>query len=89
MDFNMAENKLHGNGGCNIFNTTVELDPNDISAITIRPAAATMMACPNMETEDAVFKAMGDVKGVKAGQNENEMLLVDSDGNVLLVLSKE
>ena len=36
----------------------------------------------------AILKAMGDVKGVKAGQSENEMLLVDADGNVLMVLSK-
>ena len=50
--------------------------------------ATTMMACPDMETEDAILKAMGDVKGVKAGQSENEMLLVDADGNVLMVLSK-
>ena len=47
-----------------------------------------MMACPDMGTEDAILKAMGDVKGVKAGQSENEMLLVDTDGNVLVVLSK-
>ena len=44
--------------------------------------------CPDMETEDAILKAMGNVKGVKAGQSENEMLLVDADGNVLMVLSK-
>lgn len=88
MDFDMAENKLHGNAGCNIFNTTVTLDDNDISAITIAPAATTMMACPDMETEDAILKAMGEVKAVKAGQNDNEMILVDGSGNTLLVLSK-
>ena len=55
------------------------------SRSTPRP---TMMTCPDMETEDAILKAMGDVKGVKAGQSENEMLLVDADGNVLMVLSK-
>lgn len=88
MDFDMTENKVHGNAGCNIFNTTVMLDPNDVSALTIAPAATTMMACPNMEQEDAILKAMLDVATVKAGQSENEMLLVDKDGNVLLVLSK-
>lgn len=89
MNFDMAEKKLHGNAGCNIFNTTVTLDDNDVSAITIAPAATTMMACPDMETEDAILQAMGDVKSVKAGQNDNEMLLVDGSGNVLLVLSKQ
>ena len=88
MEFDMKDNKVHGNAGCNIFNSTVVLDDQDISSITINPAATTMMACPDMEIEDAILKAMGNVKGVKAGQSENEMLLVDADGNVLMVLSK-
>lgn len=88
MNFDMAQKKLNGNGGCNLFNTSVTLDDNDVSSITIAPAAATMMACPDMATEDIIFKAMGDVKAVKAGKSENEMLLVDGDGNVLFVLSK-
>lgn len=88
MEFDMKDNKVHGNAGCNIFNSTVVLDDQNISSITINPAATTMMACPDMETEDVILKAMGDVKGVKAGQSENEMLLVDADGNVLMVLSK-
>ena len=88
MEFDMAQNKLHGNAGCNMFNATITLDANDVSSITIAPGAATMMACPDMATEDAIMKAMGDVKAVKAGNSESEMALVDQDGNVLLVLSK-
>ena len=88
MEFDMAQNKLHGNAGCNMFNTTITLDANDVSSITIAPGAATMMACPDMATEDAIMKAMGDVKAVKAGNSESEMTLVDQDGYVLLVLSK-
>ena len=88
MECDMAQNKLHGNAGCNMFNTTITLDANDVSSITIAPGAATMMACPDMATEDAIMKAMGDVKAVKAGNSESEMALVDQDGNVLLVLSK-
>ena len=78
MEFDMAQKKLHGNAGCNMFNTTVTLDDNNVSSITIAPGAATMMACPDM----------GDVNAVKAGSSESEMLLVDKDGNTLLVLSK-
>ena len=88
MEFDMAQNKLHGNAGCNMFNTTITLDANDVSSITIAPGAGAMMACPDMATEDAIMKAMGDVKAVKAGNSESEMALVDQDGNVLLVLSK-
>ena len=88
MEFDMAQNKLHGNAGCNMFNSSFTLDDKDISSITIAPGAATMMACPDMATEDAMMQAMGNVKAVKAGSSENEMVLVDQDGNVLLVLSK-
>ena len=45
MEFDMKDNKVHGNAGCNIFNSTVVLDDQDISSITINPAATTMMAC--------------------------------------------
>lgn len=88
MNFNMSENKLHGTTGCNIFNTTVNLDSDDVSSLTINPAAATMMACPNMDVEGKVLQAMDEVKGVKAGKNDNEMLLVDQSGNVLFVLQR-
>ena len=88
MDFNMAEKKVHGNSGCNIFNTSITLDDNDISAITIAPGATTMMACPDMDLETSILNAMGEVVSVKAGKDENEMILVDNAGNVLLVLSK-
>ena len=84
----MAEKKVHGNSGCNIFNTSITLDDNDISAITIAPGATTMMACPNMDLETSILNAMGEVVSVKAGKDENEMILVDNAGNVLLVLSK-
>ena len=87
MDFNMAEKKLHGNTGCNLFNTTITLDPEDVSSITIAPGATTMMACPNMDLETSVLQSMDQVRSVKAGKDENEMLLVDQDGNVLLAVS--
>ena len=89
MNFNMDENKLHGTTGCNLFNTTVELDSNDVSALTIAEGATTMMACPDMELETKVLQSMQKVKAVKAGKNEKEMLLVDQDGNVLFVLARK
>lgn len=89
MNFNMAEKKLHGNTGCNLFNTTITLDSDDVSAITIAPGASTMMACPNMDLETLVLQSMEQVRSVKAGKDESEMLLVDQDGNVLMVLDRD
>ena len=55
MEFDMKENKLHGNAGCNIFNTSVTLDGKDVSAITIAQGATTMMACPDMDLETKIL----------------------------------
>lgn len=88
MEFNMADNKVHGNAGCNMFNTSLTPDSKDVSAFTLKPAAATMMACPDMEVEGVILTSIESVAGVKAGKSANEMILVDKDGKTLFVLSK-
>jgi len=88
IEFKVAENKVHGNAGCNIFNTTMKLDESNVSAISFNQAVSTMMACPDMELEGKVFNTFENVAEVKAGKTENEMLLVDKDGATLLVLSR-
>ncbi|MDH6534118.1 META domain-containing protein [Parabacteroides sp. 52] len=88
MEFDMSENRLHGNAGCNIFNTAVKLDAQNPAAISFAPAIATMMACLDMELERTVMKSLEEVSAVKAGKTANEMVLVDKDGNTLFVLAK-
>ena len=88
MEFDMKDNKVHGNAGCNIFNSTVVLDDQDISSITINPAATTMMACPDMEVEGRVMKALNEVKsfGKLAGGGIG---LYDADNTLVMVLVKK
>ena len=47
-----------------------------------------MMACPNLDLETKIFQSMDAVRSVKSGKSENELLLVDENGNTLFVLSK-
>ncbi|MDR0430544.1 MAG: META domain-containing protein [Tannerellaceae bacterium] len=88
IEFNMTENKVHGNAGCNMFNTVIIPDAKDISAFTLKPAAATMMACLDMKLEDVILSALETITNVQYGSSANEMKLVDKNGNVILVLSK-
>ena len=88
MEFDMKENKLHGNAGCNIFNTSVTLDAKDVSALKLEDGMTTMMSCPDMDMETKILQSTSDVRAVKAGSNPNEMLLVDAEGNVLMVLAR-
>ena len=87
MEFDMAQNKLHGNAGCNMFNTTITLDANDVSSITIAPGAATMMACPDMETEGKVLKAINEVKSFDV-LSGGGIGLYDANGALVIVLEK-
>lgn len=88
IEFDMSDKKVHGNGGCNIFNSTFTLSDSDASSIRIAPAAATMMACPEMDVESKIFKQLTEVTGVKATDKTDEIALVNKSGAVVLVLSK-
>ncbi|MDF9829364.1 META domain-containing protein [Parabacteroides sp. PF5-6] len=89
IEFKMAENKVHGNAGCNTFNSSIKPDSKNISSFTLAPAAATMMACPNMAVEGQIFKTFDQIKGVKADKDKNRLLLIDGSGNTLLVIAKQ
>ncbi|MCD7978282.1 MAG: META domain-containing protein [Tannerellaceae bacterium] len=88
LEFDINEGKLHGNAGCNVVNSAIMLDDKDNSAIIVERGVTTMMACPDLETEDRVLRALEHVSHVKEGSNDNEMYLTDNSGTVLLVLTK-
>lgn len=57
MILHIDNNRVSGNGGCNNFNGTYQLEPNN--RIRFSPLAATKMACMNsMEVESQFFKAL-------------------------------
>lgn len=57
MILHVDNNRVSGNGGCNNFNGTYQLEAN--SRIRFSPLAATKMACTNsMEVETQFFKAL-------------------------------
>ena len=89
MEFDMNTHKVHGNAGCNIFNSTFTLSDSDPAALTIAPAAATLMACPDMDTESKIFKALLEVASVKNGKTSETIVLADKDGKELLVLEEK
>lgn len=88
IEFDMTTNKVHGNGGCNIFNSTFTLSDSDAASIQIAPAAATMMACPEMDMESKIFKQLTEVSEVKGTGKADEAALVNKSGTVVLVLSR-
>ena len=79
MDF-LAENKVAGNLGCNLFNTTYKLDGKKF---TFADAAVTRRMCDpeTMKVEDRLTKVLTDTRFVT--QNEKGLMFWNEKGELL------
>ncbi|TDQ18854.1 META domain-containing protein [Algoriphagus boseongensis] len=81
-EFQGSEGTFFGNMGCNTVRGGFSI-PGD-SKILLGPGASTMMACPNMEVELDVQKALEKIRTYKI---ENRILyLMDEEGKNLMML---
>lgn len=87
IEFNISEKKLHGNAGCNIINGGFQTEEGNVMAISFPQVISTMMACPDMEVEGRVLKALNAVQtfGKLAGGGIG---FYDTDNNLVMVLVK-
>lgn len=87
ISFDVKQKLLHGNVGCNLINGSFVTDKDNSRSISFPGVAATMMACPDMEVEGRVLKAMNEVKSfdVLAGGGIG---LYNVDGVLVMVLEK-
>lgn len=86
--FDMKKKTIHGNSGCNLMNGAFTIDKDNARSISFPGMATTMMACPDMEVESKVLKAINEVKSfdVLAGGGIG---LYSGDGTLVLVLVKK
>ncbi|WP_294634159.1 META domain-containing protein [uncultured Bacteroides sp.] len=88
IEFNLNEKRIHGNAGCNLINGDFVADSEKPSEISFSQLITTMMACPNMEVESRVLKALDDVQSF--GQLEGRGIgLYDADNVLVMVLIKK
>ncbi len=88
IEFNISEKRLHGNAGCNIINGAFQTEDSNVMAISFPQVISTMMACPDMEVEGRVLKALNAVQtfGQLAGGGIG---FYDADNNLVMVLVKK
>lgn len=88
VEFKVSEKRLHGNAGCNVINGSFLTDSKNETAISFPQVISTMMACPDMEVEGRVLKALNMVQsfGKLAGGGIG---LYDADNNLVLTLIKK
>ncbi|MDH6311439.1 heat shock protein HslJ [Parabacteroides sp. PFB2-10] len=88
IEFKMADGRIHGNAGCNTFNSAITMDAKNHSAFTVKMPISTMMACPDMQTEQLIMRTLDKLAGVKANKDKTKYDLVDKDGKVVMVIQK-
>lgn len=87
LSFDVKQSRIHGNAGCNLMNGGFVTNPDNAKSISFPGVACTMMACPDMEVESKILKAMNEVKsfGVLSGGGIG---LYDAGDALIMVLEK-
>ena len=87
LSFNVADNAVHGNGGCNIINGSFSQEEGNASSLKFGQMISTMMAGPGMETEGKVLEAMNKVASFVVNE-DGTLSLMDAGNNEVLLLVK-
>lgn len=89
ISFNVAENAVHGNGGCNIINGSFSQEEGNPSSLKFGQMISTMMAGPGMETERKVLSAMNKVASFVVNEDGTLSLMDAANNEVLLLVKSE
>lgn len=79
-EFNASKKTYVGSMGCNSIRGAIK--ENDGEKLILGPGATTMMACPDMSTENAISKALIDTQGYKL--ENNQLYFLNEAGETLM-----
>lgn len=80
--FDLAENRLGGNAGCNRYNATYKIEG---TTIAVGPVMSTRMACPNMDGEYKFTQVITGDATMEASMNK---ITFAKEGKVVLTFVK-
>lgn len=85
--FDVKKKTIHGNAGCNLINGGFETNADNAKSISFPGIASTMMACPDMETEGKILKAINEVRSFDV-LSGGGIGLYDANNALVVVLEK-
>lgn len=88
LGFNVDESRIYGNVGCNTVNGGMIQDEGQSTSLRFEQVAATMMMCPDMESENNVLNALNETRKFNV-VGDGTVSLLDANGNELLILKKK
>lgn len=86
--FDVKKKTVHGNAGCNLINGGFETSTDNAKSISFPGLASTMMACPDMETEGKIMKAISEVKSFDV-LADGGIGLYDANNALVVVLERK
>ena len=87
LEFNVKENRVHGNAGCNIINGSFTREEGKNTSLRFSRMMSTMMACPDLDVERRVLESLETVRFVEKEKND-VLVLLDADKTEVLRLEK-
>lgn len=87
LTFNATEKMIYGEAPCNNFFAGYSTAKGDTNNIEIKGAGATRKFCPDSEVEDTFVRQITDIVTIKS--EGNNLLLLNKDGNLIAIVSKE
>ena len=85
--FNVAEKRVHGNASCNTINGSFTQEEGQAASLRFNQMISTMMACPNMDVESSILKALDEVRSFEI-KADGTVSLLGADGAEVLSLKK-
>ena len=85
--FDITEGKVHGNTGCNYFNGSIYISPEQSNALDLSNMGVTRMACPKTEQETSMLVALEETASAIQGGTDRAMLL-DKNGKQVMTLQR-
>lgn len=85
---NMSEKKVHGTGGCNIFNGGFTMDEKNESSIRFGQLVTTMKAGPGLEQEGVILAALEKVRSFVT-KADGTVIMLDENKKETVVLKKK
>ncbi|MGL5262051.1 MAG: META domain-containing protein [Bacteroides sp.] len=88
IELDIQKSLITGMAGCNSITGQITSDPKKLQSIQFPGTASTRMMCPNIEIENQVLKAVGEVATYKLSPSTNELFFQDKAGREVLRLVK-
>lgn len=86
--FNVAEQRVNGNAGCNLVSGSFTVGDSGMSLKFDDNMISTMMAGPGLETEQKVKDALSRVAKFELNGDRSQLTLLDATGTAVLTLTR-